>query len=189
MQNPPSPARQVLLDRATSYETTPFDYVIIGSGAGGGPLAARLARAGRSVLVLEAGGDPALPDASMGDPPYTTVIDPKNFRKVHQVPGYHAAATEDAQMSWAFSVRHYADDKRQERDTKYKDKYDPSRKGGTGKGGICYPRCAALGGCTAHHAMIIIAPNDRDWNEIAELTGDASWRAEHMQGYFTRLEK
>ena len=35
-----------------------FDYIVVDSGAGGGPLAARLAEAGRSVLLLEAGGDP-----------------------------------------------------------------------------------------------------------------------------------
>jgi NADPH-dependent 2,4-dienoyl-CoA reductase/sulfur reductase-like enzyme len=33
------------------------EYVVVGSGPGGGPLAADLARAGHSVLLLEAGDD------------------------------------------------------------------------------------------------------------------------------------
>jgi choline dehydrogenase len=33
------------------------DFVIVGSGAGGGPLAANLALAGFSVLLIDAGGD------------------------------------------------------------------------------------------------------------------------------------
>lgn len=34
-----------------------FDYIVVGSGPGGGPLAANLARAGHSTLLIEAGDD------------------------------------------------------------------------------------------------------------------------------------
>lgn len=188
-----------LLAQARQQEQTPFDFIIVGSGAGGGPLAARLARAGRRVLLLEAGQDPK--QAKSADYP---AAEPG---EIHQCPGYHGAATEDKEMSWQFSVRHYQDDARQARDEKYNKlildpgsasetpPYLPHRRfldpapTGRGKGGIFYPRTAALGGCTAHHAMIVAAPNDKDWDYIADLTGDNSWRAKHMRGYFARLER
>lgn len=34
-----------------------YDYIVVGSGAGGGPLASRLARANNTVLLIESGDD------------------------------------------------------------------------------------------------------------------------------------
>src|SRR5215831_6151844 len=165
-----------VVQQATCAESTPFDYIIVGSGAGGGPLAARLALSGRRVLVIEAGLDPEID----GNDP---------SREVYEVPAYNGAATEDGATSWDFSVRHYCNDQQQAADSKYDPTKDPSQNGQTGKGGIFYPRAAALGGCTSHYAMIIIRPNDSDWDEIAKFTGDDSWRSENMQGYFPKIER
>jgi choline dehydrogenase len=37
--------------------------------------------------------------------------------------------------------------------------------------------------------MITIYPNNSDWDAIADITGDSSWRAENMRKYFERLEQ
>ena len=42
---------------ATSIDNKTYEYIVVGSGPGGGPLATNLARAGHSVLLLEAGDD------------------------------------------------------------------------------------------------------------------------------------
>jgi choline dehydrogenase len=136
-----------------------FDYVVVGSGAGGGPLAANLARAGFRVLLLEAGGEEDSYD--------------------YQVPAFHARASEDERFSWEFFVRHYADDRQQRRDEKFVAARD----------GVLYPRCATLGGCTAHNALILLYPHNSDWDSIAEVTGDRSWTSENMRRYFERLER
>ena len=36
--------------------------------------------------------------------------------------------------------------------------------------------------------MIMVYPHNADWDDIAELTGDHSWRARNMRRYFERLE-
>ena len=149
-----------------------FDYVVIGSGAGGGPVAANLANAGFTVCLLEAGGDPAS-DSELG-------------RNIYEVPIFHALSTEFDQCQWDYFVRHYGSDLLQKRDGKFVEK-DPA--GGADVNGVWYPRAGALGGCTAHNAMITVTPQDADWEYIANLTGDRSWRADQMNGFFTRLER
>lgn len=135
-----------------------FDYIVIGSGAGGGPVAANLALAGYTVLLLEAGGE--------------------TENAHYSVPAFHGLSTEDPALQWNYFVRHYADDKRQNNDTK-RDK--------DGKG-IWYPRAGTLGGCTAHNAMITVYPHQSDWDRIAQLTGDDSWSSDKMRKYFQRVE-
>ncbi len=156
----------------------PFDYIVVGSGAGGGTLAARLAEGGRSVLLLEAGGDPRQLSGTNDDQPGINRL-PDDY----DVPSFHGFASENDAMRFDFFVRHYASDEMQQKDPKYRKEYR-----GSPVDGVLYPRAGTLGGCTAHNAMILVYPHNADWDGIARLTGDSSWNAEKMRQYFIRLE-
>ena len=160
-------------DRSAEYE-----YVVVGSGAGGGTVAARLAEERHRVLLLEAGGDPL--ELQGGDP-----VQPEGDRLPddYQVPVFHPFASENDALRWDFFVRHYADAAVQRLDPKYREMFDGRR-----VDGVLYPRSGCLGGCTAHNAMITVYPHNADWDELAVLTGDPSWASGNMRKYFQRLE-
>src|SRR5947209_13266221 len=146
-----------------SPEESPFEFVIVGSGGGGAPLAARLAEYGHRVLVLEAG-----PDHVAAAP----ATDP--VREVTSCPALHAPSTEREEVSWRFFVDHYAKPE------------TPDPKWNAPGNGIFYPRATGIGGCTIHNAMITIVGPAADWDALAWFLDDPSWNGDVMRGYFRK---
>ncbi|KAK6579637.1 hypothetical protein PZA11_007873 [Diplocarpon coronariae] len=152
-----------------------YEYIVVGSGAGGGPLACRLAMAGHQTLLIEAGNDQS------GNVNTT-------------VPGYQALVTEDPKLRWDVFVNHYQDQQRAQRDPKYSWEVSPynyhvgpNPPAGAKPLGILYPRAGTLGGCITHNALIFITPHASDWDGIASITGDPSWAATNMSQYLDKV--
>lgn len=81
---------------ASLVDNKTYEYIVVGTGPGGGPLAANLARAGHSVLVLEAGDDQT-----------------ENVN-VSQWLNFNAAGNDPA-TRWDFFVKHSDDEEREAR--------------------------------------------------------------------------
>lgn len=133
--------------QASVNESNKYDFIIVGSGAGGGPLAAGLARAGFSVFLLEAGS--------------------KDQTMLSRIPVAHAKASEHDDIAWRFFVDRY--DKKNPyytaelNNTKYQKKAVER-----GDGPVFYPRAAGLGGCTRMNALIHLYPDYQDWENLSK---------------------
>lgn len=79
--------------------TDTFDYIVVGSGPGGGPLAVNLAHAGYSVLLLEAGQN-------------------HTEKESQQIPAFFGEAQFDAEQGWWFYVKHFDDEAESAKDSK-----------------------------------------------------------------------
>ncbi|RYC65055.1 hypothetical protein CHU98_g1153 [Xylaria longipes] len=153
-----------------------YEYIVVGSGAGGSPLAANLARAGHSVLLIDAGGDYG------------------NLRQV-DAPALANPASERNEVSWGFFVHHYANETQALTDRKlsyltqdnefYSGRNPPADSTMLGN---FYPRYGGLGGCTEHNALVGLLPTKNDLGYIANLTGDSSWELSNMRKYYEKLE-
>ncbi|KAI9727417.1 MAG: hypothetical protein M1834_008423 [Cirrosporium novae-zelandiae] len=154
-----------------------YDYVVVGSGPGGGPLAARLAINGSKVLLIEAGDDQG------------SAIE-------QQVPAFHLIASDYEDMRWDYFTNHYQNETRQTQDSKFTYRLPdgsfytgPDPSADATRLGIWYPRTGSLGGCSTHNAQITIYPHKSDFNYIKNITGDDSWDADNMRQYWERLER
>ena len=142
------------------------EYLVVGSGAGGGTLAARLAEAGRRVILLEAGGDPRelsrrRSGAAGRQPPAARLRRP-GLPRLRLREQRHRLELLRPPL-------------RRRRDAAARSEVTVETHGGSRVDGVYYPRAGTLGGCTAHNAMIFVYPHNADWDDIARLTGDASW--------------
>jgi choline dehydrogenase len=134
----------------------------------GGPLAAKLAKNGFSVLLLEAGDD-------------------QGHSLNETVAAFGFLAQNDPSMRWDFFVKYHSDPAITNKfehlvwrttDAKFYVGLDPPP--GATQLGVYYPRAGTLGGCSTHNAIAAALPGNSNWDIIAELTGDKSWKKSQL---------
>lgn len=166
-----------ILPKRQTANNTAYDYIVVGSGPGGGPLAANLAEAGHKVLLVDAGGD-------------------SGESLLEQIPVLFPRATDDHPTTqWNYFVTRSSDPAVEARNeiTSYR---LPDGSIYTGLDppadavpiGTLYPRAGTLGGCSRHNALVAIRAFDNDWEAVADITGDTSWNGSTFQRYYEEIE-
>lgn len=158
-----------------------FDYIVIGAGAAGSIVAARLAARQASVLLLEAGGRPTDP----------RVWDPKDWYQV---------LVSDADIEWGFQsvpqknmhcpVSFGQVPTRGLRSELARSEASLSRPmGRSDKEGRVFamPQAKVLGGSSVHNAMVYVRGARSDYDTWARL-GNAGWDWDSVLPYFESNE-
>ncbi|KAL5121974.1 hypothetical protein ACEQ8H_000190 [Pleosporales sp. CAS-2024a] len=164
--------------QSVATDSNTYDYIVTGSGPGGGTIATNLARAGYSVLLIEAG------DNEENDI-RTQILALTSFSN-------HA-------VTWHFFVRHSDDEERTKRykllvwrltNGEYWVGVDPAVDGhqNATRLGVFYPRGATLGGSAVVNAAATFLPSDSDWNYFDKGVGDGLWNATVMRRIFEKIE-
>ncbi|KAL6788674.1 GMC oxidoreductase [Trichoderma sp. SZMC 28012] len=156
-------------------KTNEYDYIVIGSGPGGGTMASNLALGGYSVLLLEAGDDSTYQGA---DVPIVGS-------------GYPLGLT------WDFFCKHYPEGDPRNLEFNHLTWMTPEGRYWVGKTdppegsellGIYYPRGATLGGSSMINGLNVHLPPDKLWDSYAELLGDDSWSSKNFRSIFEKIE-
>ncbi|KUJ17750.1 alcohol oxidase [Mollisia scopiformis] len=156
-----------------------YDYIVVGSGPGGAPVAVNLAKAGASVLLLEAGDDQGATNLHVKIP----------------TAAWASMANNDPLLRWDFFVKYHSDPAVQARyhgltwkttDGKYYVGTSPPAN--AKELGVFYPRAGTLDGCSMHNAACSALPSDSDWILIANITGGSSWSPQNMRQHFIKME-
>ncbi|KAJ7063663.1 hypothetical protein C8F01DRAFT_1082062 [Mycena amicta] len=142
-----------------------FDFVVVGAGAGGGPLAARLAESGYSVFLVDAGSNVT------------------GFNST--LPAYWPRATEDLATSLGYNVTEFSTP-----DSRVAWYPRAGALGGSTASGFRRRAWSRLELTQIHNAMInTIAGTRRDFDTLASTFNDSSWSRNNMQNYFKTIER
>ncbi|KAI4654514.1 uncharacterized protein J4E79_008388 [Alternaria viburni] len=171
-------SKEARSDQVSSNTSNTYDYIVTGSGPGGGTIATNLALAGHSVLLIEAGSDASFDIR-------TQVLALNDFSNTN--------------VAWHFFVKHSDDEERLKRynllvwrleNGEYWVGKDPSVEGhiGAERLGIFYPRGATLGGSAIINAAATFLPSDSDWDFFDKGVEDGIWSSELMRKYFEKIE-
>ncbi|CAI6334249.1 unnamed protein product [Periconia digitata] len=159
-------------------ESNTYDYIVTGSGPGGGTIATNLAKAGHSVLLIEAGSD-------QSDLLATQIM---------SFVGRGGSA-----VTWGFFVKHTDDIERTKRYNLlvwrlttggyWVGRYPgPPQDPNAEMMGVYYPRGATLGGSAITNAGAFFLPADSDWKIFNKGSQEEIWSAQDIRRILTKVE-